>query len=182
LKTIAESRNDYVVKVKNNQPNLLKALKNIVENSEPADICKSAEKNRGRTEHREVSVYYPLSGIPDGWTELNRIIYVERRFETPEKLHQSRSYYISSVKSDDAEYFAAGIRGHWHIENRLHYVKDVIMGEDTSGIKNVNAAASLSVFRNMAVNIVRGNGFDSVKNASIYFAGNIKKLLKIMRT
>lgn len=168
--------------MKPNQPNLLKAIKNTVENSEPADTCKSAEKNRGRTEIREVSVYYPLSDIPDGWPALNRIIYVERHFKTPKKLHQSKSYYISSVKSDDAEYFAAGIRGHRHIENRLHYVKDVIMKEDSSGIKNVNAAANLSVFRNMAVNIVRGNGFDSVKNASIYFSGNIMKLLKIMRT
>jgi len=182
LKTVVESKNDYVVKVKRNQPNLLKVLKDTVENSEPSDTFKSVEKNRGRMEHREVSVFNPLPGIPDGWPGLNRIIYVQRHFKTPKKLHQSKSYYISSVKSDDAEYFADGIRGHWHIENRLHYVKDVIMGEDTSGIKNVNAAANLSVFRNMAVNIVRGNGFDSVKNASLYFAGNIKKLLKIMRT
>ena len=182
MKTIAESGNDYVVKVKNNQPKLLKAIKETVENSVPADFFKTEEKSRGRYEKREISVFNPSENIPDGWPELNRIIYAERRFETSKGLHESRSYYISSVKSDDAEYFAAGIRGHWHIENRLHCVKDVIMKEDSSGIKNVNAAANLSVFRNMAVNIVRGNGFDSVKNASVYFASNIMKLLKIMRT
>lgn len=182
MKTIVESKNDYVVKVKKNQPNLLKAIKETVENSIPADFFKTEEKSRGRYEKREISVFNPSENIPDGWAELNRIIYVERHFKTPEKLHQSRSYYISSVKSDDAEYFAAGIRGHWHIENRLHYVKDVVMKEDSSGIKNVNAAANLSVFRNIAINIVRGNGFDSVKDASVYFAGNIMKLLKIMRT
>jgi len=182
LKTIAESGNDYIVKVKSNQPKLLKAIKETVENSVPADFFKTEEKSRGRYEKREISVYYPSENIPDGWSELNRIVYAERRFETAEGLHESRSYCISSVKSDDAQYFADGIRGHWHIENRLHYVKDVIMREDTSGIKNVNAAANLSVFRNIAINIVRGNGFDSVKNASVFFACNIKKLLKIMRT
>ena len=165
MKTIIESRNDYAAKVKKNQPNLLKAIKETVENSVPSDFFKTGEKSRGRYEKREISVFNPSGNIPDGWPELNRIVYAERRFETVEGLHESRSWYISSVKSDDAEYSAAGIRGHWHIENRLHYVKDVIMREDTSGIKNVNAAANLSVFRNIAVNIVRGNGFDSVKNA-----------------
>ncbi len=59
LKTIAETRNDYVVKVKKNQPNLLKAIKKTVENSIPADFLKTEEKSRGRYEKREISVFNP---------------------------------------------------------------------------------------------------------------------------
>ena len=168
--------------MKGNQPKLLKAVKETVKNPVPADFHKSEEKSRGRLEKREVSVFYPSENIPDGWPGINRIIYVERRFESRKGLYQSKSYYISSSESDDAGYFAEGIRGHWYIENKLHYVKDVIMNEDTSGIKDETAACNLSIFRNAAINIVRQKGFDSLKSASIFFASNIKELLNGIRT
>ncbi len=182
LRTIAETDNDYLVKVKGNQPKLLESVRRKSETSAPTDVFESVEKNRGRLEIREVSVFEPPSDIPEGWTGVGRVICVRRLFETPAKNHLSLSYYISSITSDSAKFFAHGIRGHWHIENRLHYVKDAIMNEDDSGIRNANAAANISVFRNIAINIVRGNGFDSVKGASIFFAANIRKLFDLLRT
>jgi predicted transposase YbfD/YdcC len=184
LKTVIETGNDYVVKVKGNQPKLLKAVKQTVETSEPVDFHKTAEKSRGRFEEREVSVFNlsPDIPVPEDWCGINRIIYVHRQFQTEKGLHQSNSWYISSVKSDKADYFADGIRRHWHIENRLHYVKDVIMNEDTSGIKDMTAAGNISIFRSIAINIARKEYSDSVKYSSIFFAGNVKELLKIMRT
>lgn len=167
LKTVIGTGNDYVVKVKGNQPNLLKAVKQTVENPIPADYHKTGERSRGRFEKREVFLFDSSGNIPDGWSAANRIIYVKRRFETPKGLYESKSYYISSVGSDKAGYFAEGIRGHRYIENKLHYVKDVIMNEDTSGIKNADAAANLSIFRNIAINVIRKKGFDSVKNAVV---------------
>ncbi len=74
MKTIAESGNDYVVKVKNNQPKLLKAIKETVENSVPADFIRTEEKSRGRYEKREISVFNPSENIPDGWPELRLFI------------------------------------------------------------------------------------------------------------
>jgi len=185
LNAFKESNNDYVVKVKKNQPKLLKSIQQTIETSNPIDCHTSIEKSRGRVEKREVSVFYPLPNIPDGWTEVNRIVYVRRSFKNKKNKkdvhHQSKSFYISSLKSDDAKLFSKGIRGHWHIENRLHYVKDVIMNEDKSRIRNVSGASNFSMFRNMAINIVRQIGFDSVKNATIFFASNIQKLFNIIR-
>ena len=146
------------------------------------DVFETNERSRGRSEYREVSVFGPPGDIPEGWAGLARIICVRRCFETIKSHHITTSYYISSVGSDSAEWFAEGIRGHWHIENRPHYVKDVIMHEDRSGIRNPDAAADMSVFRNIAINIVRGNGFDSVKAASIFFAANIRKLFDLFGT
>ena len=124
----------------------------------------------------------PPSDIPKGRTGISRIISVRRIFESPEKSHASVSYHISSITSDSAELFAQGIRGHRHVENRLHCVKDVVMNEDGSGIRNVNAAADMSVFRNIVINIFRGNGFDSVRGTSIFFfAANIRKLYNLFR-
>ena len=181
LKTIVETDNDYLVKVKASQPKLLGSVRRKAETSVPTDVCKTVEKSRGRLETREVAVFEPPSDIPKGRTEISRIISVRRIFESPKKSHASISYYISSITSDSAELFAQGIRGHWHVENRLHYVKDVVMNEDDSGIRNVNAAANMSVFRNIVINIFRGNGFDSVKGASIFFAANIRKLYNLFR-
>jgi len=181
LKTIVETDNDYLVKVKANQPKLLESVRRKAETSVPTDVCKTVEKSRGRLETREVAVFEPPSDIPKGWTEISRIISVRRIFESPKKSHTSISYYISSITLDSAELFAQGIRGHWHVENRLHYVKDVVMNEDDSGIRNVNAAANMSVFRNIVINIFRGNGFDSVRGASIFFAANIRKLYNLFR-
>jgi len=182
LKTIVETENDYLVKVKANQPKLLESVRRKAETSVPTDVCKSVEKSRGRLETREVAVFEPPPDIPKGWTGISRIISVRRISESPKKNHASVSYYISSITSDSAYLFAQGIRGHWHVENRLHYVKDVVMNEDDSGIRNANAAANMSVFRNFVINIFRGNGFDSVKGASIFFAANIRKLYNLFRT
>ena len=53
-----------------------------------------------------------------------------------------------------AEKFAQGIRGHWGIENRLHWVKDVVFQEDNSKIRMSNAPANLSVMKAIAINIL----------------------------
>ena len=91
-------------------------------------------------------------------------------------------YYISSLNIDDAEQFGIGIRGHWAIENRLHWVKDVIQHEDNSRIRKGNGIETLSLLKNAAINICREIGFDSIKAASIYFASNVKELFKYFRT
>lgn len=75
-----------------------------------------------------------------------------------------------------------GIRGHWSIENRLHWVKDVIQHEDDSRIRKGNGIETLSILKNMAINICRECGFDSIKAAAIHFASNVKELLEYFRT
>lgn len=61
--------------------------------------------------------------------------------------------------------FAVGIRGHWGIENRLHYVKDVVFFEDSSPITNINAATNLSILTTIVINLLRYNGYCSMTKA-----------------
>ena len=182
LNTIVGTDNDYVVKVKANQPTLLNSLIRNSETSEPLDIFETSEINRGRLETRETSVFGLPPDLPEGWPGVSRVICVRRLFEKSGDIHSTTSFYISSLESDSAELFAQGIRGHWHVENRLHYVKDVIMNEDGSGIRNQNAAANMSLFRNIVINVLRGNGFDSVKAAVPFMAANLPKLYDLLRT
>jgi len=115
------------------------------------------------------------------WQGLQRVIHVERRFVRKGKKTLSHHYYISSLASDDAELFAEGIRGHWSVENRLHQVKDVIQYEDKSGIKKGNGIETLSILKNMAINVSRELSFDSIKGAAIHFASNVKELMEYFR-
>ena len=181
---IVEAGNDDLVKVKANQPTLLAALQQTVEQATPLSSIQTEEKSRGRLEKRHVAIFLPSSTLPlpKEWTSVQRIISVRREFKYQEGLHSSASDYISSVSSDSANFFADGTRGHWLIENQLHYVKDVNLHEDTSGILNLVAASNLSILRNIAINVARQSCCKSIKGAAIFFASNIKKLLKIIRT
>lgn len=180
LKVILDSQNNYLVKVKANQPSLLSSIKEIIETSSSLSSFTEEQTKRGRKEKRITKIYLPTSKIPDGWYGLNRIIQVERNFESKKAFHQTQSFYISSLLTNDAAIFSKGIRGHWLIENRLHWVKDVILKEDTTRHKSGNAAKNMSIIRNIAINIIRENGYESAKYATLFFASNVKELFKII--
>lgn len=180
LEIIIRSGNDYLVKVKGNQPNLLKYSKQLCEKENCISQNQTLEKTRGRYEKRLVKIFSPKGELPKTWPDLNRVIYVERYFKQKEKIHHSQSYYISSLDSDDAKLFANGIRGHWYIENKLHWVKDVILKEDISKLKSGVASQNMSVLRNISINIFRQNQYSSTKHATLFFASNVKELYKII--
>ena len=178
VEAIIKSKNDYLIQVKSNQPTLLRRIKETVESQSALSMNFSDEHSRGRHEQRTVGVFRPPMGLTEEWAGLERIIHVKRIVSRKGKYSQTHSYYISSVCSDEAEEFARGVRGHWSIENRLHWVKDVLQYEDSSRISKGNGVETLSVLKNMAINICREYGFDSIKAAAIHFASNVKELMK----
>lgn len=168
------------MKVKRNQLRLYRAIEQITQNTTHVDQFNDVKRTRGRNERRLVSVYSPNELIPEGWPKLNHIIHVERIFSSKNGYHHTHSYYISSLLSKDAKLFACGIRGHWAIENNLHWVKDVILKEDTTRHKKGNAAKNMSVLRNIAINVFRKNEYASTKHATLFFASNVKELLYLI--
>lgn len=126
------------------------------------------------------------------WTNLRRFIAVEKSVSQKGKANtkqakqvittKSISYRISDVTSLSAKEFAQGIRGHWGIENRTHWVKDVNFKEDNNGIKNDNGAVNMALFNTISLNYLRQNIDDSIKNAQIIFGQNVKELFLTIRT
>ena len=150
--------------------------------SSPIDNNFTREKNRGRDECRYVEVYDNLTDIDSQWVGLERIIYVNRFGYRPEdnKFYNEEHYYILSKPLDDARAVGLGIRGHWGIENRLHRVKDVNQNEDKSGIKSGKAIESLSIIKSIVINVLRKNGFDSIKDGNIRFANKIDEMFEVL--
>jgi len=126
-----------------------------------------------------------LTNIDKEWIGLARIVHVHRYGHRPDKKKQDGQYdehhfYILSKPINDAEAVFLGIRGHWFIENKLHYVKDVVQKEDKSGISKGMIIDNLSILKNIVINLFRLNGFKSVTRANIHFANKIEKMIKII--
>lgn len=158
-------------------------MKETIARQAPLDTNMQTERSRGRRERRHVAVYEPSAAVVNqGWKKLHRVLYVVRSGWRENAFYRRQSYYITS-REDTAIGFAQGIRGHWSIENRLHWVKDAQMREDTSpAVKSRRAAANLSLFRNVALTCYRHAGYASLKGATACFANKVKELLQLLRT
>ncbi len=180
---IHNSHNKYLIQVKANQPTLLEQIKEKTACDQQAvDTHLQKTVKRGRLEIRQTFVYKDISGISQEWTGLSRLIRVERSVTCKGKQSRETSYFISNIRCNQAKTFAKHIRNHWGIENRLHWVKDVIMKEDASKIAKGMAAENLSIIRNIVCNLYRSNGFDSIKYAIELYANNFKELFELINS
>ena len=178
-KLIVEGANDYVITVKGNQPRPLAQLKTIAEAQKPCERFVDIEKSRGRTTCRIVNVFTELQNIDPDWVGVQSLIQIERIGIRAGKKYLQTNHYISSLVSK-AITFAKGIRQHWGIENRLHWVKDVIFGEDVAPFSNSNTATNWSIIRNIAINLAPKGGYDSLTKAQRFLAHDIDKLFLLL--
>jgi len=166
VKKIVKKEADYVIAVKNNQPSLYERVEQLFKQaikthgqSLRMSSFTSKEINRGREEVRN---YLMISDIETSidpskkWDKLNSIGMVESVRVVNGKTSVETRYFISSLE-DDIKKIVEAIRGHWSIENSLHWVLDVTFKEDNSRIKKDNAPANFAVLRHIAVNLMGQN-------------------------
>ena len=115
------------------------------------------------------------------WKNLQRVVLVNRERTEKGKRIEKNAFFITDIHLQAME-FHEGIRGHWGIENRLHWVKDVIHKEDSNRIKNGNAPLNRAVLSTMAINLHRKNGHQSITYGQIKFGSNVKDLFNLIRT
>ena len=94
----------------------------------------------------------------------------------PSTAYQRLSYYLCSLPPQSRR-LADGIRGHWLIENSLHWVKDVIYEEDISPQKSGFAPRNLSLIKTWVLTLLRVHGFDSIKAAISEMSHNLGYIL-----
>ncbi len=161
IQEILNSDNDYVIAVKGNQPTLYQTLESVARSRFPDTINVTADVQHGRHIWREVAVFPWPEGIDPRWGNIQSLIEVVR-WGTREKVdYYYRSYYISNLPATAKE-FSKGIREHWFIENRLHWVKDVIFREDYLPFSGFQAVTNFSILQSIALNLFRLLGFLSI--------------------
>jgi len=163
-----------MAQVKGNQSALLEAVQQLATAKPLISQACQANHQRNRIERRDIKVFDAQglqnnSSVDSDWGHLLKaIIQVQRNtdcFDTRTgnwKRRTETAYYVAS-KTHSAEVFAQAIRGHWGVENRNHYVRDVTLGEDASRIRrNPGVFARL---RSFTLNILRKNNITNVSEA-----------------
>ena len=129
LKLVLDSGNDYVVAVKRNQQKLYEHLQTFEQYLRPVAEHTHHTCCRGREEYRRVKVYQACGFDEMKWVGVKSIVCVERWGRRQGKDYRRKVFYISSILTAPQQWQSL-IRGHWGIENRLHWPKDKILGED----------------------------------------------------
>jgi predicted transposase YbfD/YdcC len=154
---------DYLLAVKENQPHLYEDIDASFTEALETDgagleysVARTEETNRGREEVRECHVITRPKGLRDAglWKGLTAICLVlsHRVVEGLESIECR--YYISSFVGTAQEYLNA-IRGHWGIENSLHWVLDVVFREDDSRHHAGNSCENLALLRKLALSLLK---------------------------
>jgi predicted transposase YbfD/YdcC len=149
----------YLLAVKDNQPTLRAAVERVAAVAAAADFAgvpvgEEADAAHGRQEERYVSVFGAPAGIPPDWPDVAAVVQVNREREVGGKRTCTTHYYLTSYAGTAAE-MAAFVRGHWGIENGLHWVLDVVFREDDSRVRAGHAGENLAMVRRVAVSLLR---------------------------
>lgn len=159
---IIEKKADYLLAVKNNQPKLYKDIdilfSSIDSDTFPVEIpeYQTIDKSHGRLETRTYSIFkdIQLMTTADIWPKLQSIGRVQRICESGKRKSKETRYYISS-KNFEVQDFADAVRGHWGIENSLHWVMDVVFRDDECRAREKNASANFVTLKHITLNMLK---------------------------
>lgn len=164
---------EYLVIVKANQPELLWALTTLFAEPPPGECFATAvtwDQHGDRVERRQVWVSSALTGYLD-WPGARQVLRVERRCLRKGQRTRKVRYAITSLGQEvDAATLLGYIRGHWSIENRLHWVRDVTMGEDASQVRSGAAPQILAALRSTVIALARNAGWTNIAEALRHYA------------
>lgn len=161
---IADQGADYLLAVKANQPTLRADMQRYFEDAPDVALKTDIDidKGHGRIEQRFVTVSSETDWLTGGRRfpgELRlpgarTLIRVQSRTELKDRCRFDTRYFISSAGLD-AKTAAQAVRGHWLIENALHWTLDVVFRDDQSRLRKGHGAQNMAIVRHFAINLVR---------------------------
>ena len=163
-KKIVDAKGDYVLAVKDNQPKLHEAIKGLFSDERHGELLKmphrkhqTSEKGHGRSDER----CYVLAKIPrnsllkDQWPGIKAVGMAVRITEKRDGTTSGDVRYFITSCYLSGKRFAQAVRGHWGIENSLHWVLDVTFDEDRSRTRKRRIADNLSWLRRFAISLLK---------------------------
>jgi predicted transposase YbfD/YdcC len=190
---IVEAQGDYVWTLKENQPQMCEDLATLfagektVKGFSPATkdfrTAETVEKAHGRIERRTLTASGELKGYGD-WPYAEQVFKLERHFTRVadgQVMHEV-VYGVTSLTAREAN--AARllelVRGHWGIENRLHYRRDQTMREDWYHVRMGTAPQAMAVINNLVLGLIDQQDFRSVPEARRHYAANLDQALDLI--
>ncbi len=140
-------------------------------------------KGHGRLERRRLWASSALAGY-SVWPGLAQALCVEREVTVlaTGEVRRGRAYAVTSLPptAADARALLRLWRGHWAIENRLHWVRDVLFDEDRSGATAGNVPQMLAALHSTAVGLLRAHGHATVAGARRHLARAAAETLPLL--
>ncbi|QAU23227.1 ISAs1 family transposase [Dyella sp. M7H15-1] len=158
---IVEQGGEYVIGLKGNQDNLYEAVQDFFTTAHASDFQgvthdyrEETDKGHGRLETRKYWITPCLDTLPapEQWRGLQSIGMVKRECIQDGKQTCETRYFIAAI-APDAQRFAHAVRGHWGIENGLHWCLDVTFREDESRLRTGAAPAIMASIRHLVLNL-----------------------------
>ena len=183
---------DYLLALKANRPALHEDVAVFFDNP-PSDMLETphttTDADHGRIEQRRHTVCHHVDWLfsdrryadEPRFPHLAMIGVVESRIERNGAVATERRYYLSSAKLD-GKTFAAAVRAHWGVENRLHWVRDVTYQEDKSLVRTGNAPRVMASLRSLAISLLRLDGQTNIAAANRHHARDPQRTLQLLQT
>jgi len=183
---ILERGGDYCLALKRNQPALYDDVRLWLDDPATAvdDVHQTVDGDHGRIETRRARVVHDVAWLAErhGFPGLAAIAEITATREIGAKTTTATRLYLLSTKLD-ATRLAEVVRSHWHIENRLHWVLDVVMDEDQSRTRKDHGPENLARLRRFTLNLLRANPDQGSTRGKIKRTGwDDVFLLKILST
>lgn len=190
---VCDAGGDYLLIVKENQSQLHRAIAILFATRADAALCAASlpawdmraatteERGHGRHEYRRLTASTELNGYLD-WPGLAQVLMIERTWWERGERREAVRYAITSLPPDvaDAARLGALVRGHWQIENGLHYVKDVTLGEDRSTMHKGNGPSIMAILRDTVVSVLHRAGWRTIAERLRYYGGHPKEVLALL--
>lgn len=155
--TILDRGADYLLAVKDNQPSLHDDIKRYFDDAPDTELqtVQITDGDHGRIEVRRHVVSHTVDWLAGDsrFPGIKTIAMVESIVERAGETSHERRYYISSAVLT-VMLFANAVRCHWHIENRLHWVLDVLFREDLCRLRSGHGPQNMATVRHIAMNLL----------------------------
>lgn len=177
---------DVVLTVKANQPTLQADLATLF--ADPTTACVRAEtidRRRGRVERRALRVTTDLTAYlaaDSRWPHVAQVGELTRTVTTPTGTTVEVVYLLTTLAPQRAcpHCLLRLVRGHWRIENGLHYVRDVTFGEDRSRLRTGNAPHIMAALRNLALTLIHRLGSRQIAATRRTFAAHPERAFALL--
>jgi predicted transposase YbfD/YdcC len=179
---LAERGAHWILTVKGNQPHLHAQLAGLPWRAVP-DATRDTDRGHGRREIRTLKILTIASGIdfPHA-AQAIQILRRRHRLDEPKRFTTETVYAITDLRVHQAKpaQLAAWIRGHWHIENKIHWVRDVTYDEDRSQIRTGTGPEVMAALRNAAIGALRTAGITNIAAGTRHHARDSTRPLALL--
>lgn len=171
----------FLAQVKRNCRKLWETIALYTALANPISTCEYYEDQHGYQVYRRIELYVNNTQLPKGWNGIKRFVKVRRWGTRENKPFEEVSFYALSKPLNSARIVAKAVQGHWSVENNLHWVKDVNLGEDDMSLRTPHTATILAYLNNAAFNLLQSQGIKPTKDNFAKFSNKVNELYKLFK-